>query len=267
MNLLTLQTSFQQHLLDDKLAIAQAVRAGGIGASRRLAIYHRAYRMRLVDTLRDSYGHTLIYLGDSAFNEAALCHVEDHPSRHASLRWYGESFPLTLATCFGQQPEVAELAALDWALRHAFDGPDAAPLTLADLAALPPEAWGTIGFGLHPTYARLRLQHNTLAVWQALDRDEAPPAAAPLAVPGDLLIWRRGHQPHFRSLQALEATALDRLHAGWSFAHTCDDLATHHGDQDMAALTGSLLRRWVDEELLCTVIDPASTPHTVNLVA
>ena len=126
-------------------------------------------------------------------------------------------------------------------------------LTLADLAALPPEAWSHIGFVLHPTYARLRLSHNTLALWQALDTDQTPPEAAALAEPGELLIWRRGHQPHFRSLQALEAAALDALHAGNSFAATCARLSENFEGQNMAADTGALLRRWVDEELLSAV--------------
>ena len=253
MKLQALQQQFQQHLLGAGSDIAAAVKPGGIGVARRLAVYHHAYRMRLVDTLRDSYGHTLLYLGDEVFNQAALAYVESHPSSHASLRWYGESFAQALGCRFEEAGEVAELAALDWALRHAFDGTDAPPLTLTDLAALPPEAWGQIGFVLHPTYARLRLLHNTLALWQALDDDQPPPAAAALAEPGELLIWRRGHQPHFRSLQALEATALDCLHQGQSFAATCEHLSVHFEHQNMAAETGALLRRWIDEELLSGV--------------
>ena len=145
---------------------------------------------------------------------------------------------------------MAELARLDRTLRHAFDGPDAPVLTLADLAAVASERWATLGFGLHPTFARLRLHHNTLALWQALDQDEDPPPALPLAEPGELLVWRRGHQPHFRSLPALEAAALEALHAGLSFADTGARLAARFGEPDMAAQLGGLLRRWVDEELL-----------------
>ncbi len=254
MNLQALQEQFQQHLLAGDGGIAAAVKRGGIGVARRLAIYHHAYRMRLVDTLRDSYGHTLVYLGGEAFDAAALAYVEVQPSDHASLRWYGASFAQALALRFDEDDEVAELAALDWALRLAFDGRDAPVMTLADLAALPPDAWSQVGFALHPTYARLRLQHNTLALWQALDRDQAPPAAAPLAEAGDVLIWRRGHQPHFRSLQALEAAALDCLHGGLSFARTCERLSAHFERADTVAEIGTLLRRWIDEELLSAIV-------------
>ena len=252
--LLSLQEDFQQHLLLGSDAIRGAIRPGGIGVDKRLAIYHHAYRMRLVDTLRDSFGHTLLYVGDEHFNAAALTYIEGHPSQHASLRWYGGGFAASLAARFDEAPEIAELAQLDWALRHAFDGPDAQVFTLADLAAVAPEAWAQVGFTLHPTYARLQLQHNTLAIWQALDQDGTPPEAAPLAEPGELLIWRRGHQPHFRSLQPLEAAALDGLHQGLGFAELCARLSAQFESQALAAEVGGLLRRWVEEELLSQVI-------------
>ena len=248
--LVPLQAAFQQHLLAGDGTITAAIRAGGIGIERRLAIYHQAYRMRLVETLRDTFGHTLLYLGDEIFDAVALAHVEAHPSAHASLRDYGDGFDTTLAQQLPQAPEVAELARLDRALRHAFDGPDAPVLTLQDLAAIAPERWATLGFELHPTFARLQLNHNTLALWQALDQDEDPPPALPLAEPGELLIWRRGHQPHFRSLPAHEAAALDALHAGLCFADTGAQLAARFDLPDMATQLGGLLRRWIDEALL-----------------
>ncbi|KQW42461.1 MULTISPECIES: DNA-binding domain-containing protein [unclassified Roseateles] len=252
-SLAQLQVDFQRHLLTGDAAIATHIRASGIGTARRLHIYHHAYRMRLVDTLRDSFGHTLLYLGDEHFNAAALAHVEGHASTHASLRWYGHDFPDTLAARFVEAPQVAELAQLDWALRRAFDGPDAPVLTLADLAALAPERWADVGFSLHPTYARLQLRQNTLAIWQALDQDREPPEAEPLDEPGELLIWRRGHQPHFRSLQPLESAALAGLHAGLGFAAVCAAMSEQFPSEDAAAAVGGLLRRWVDEELLSAV--------------
>lgn len=257
MTLGALQRQFQQHVLSGGADIASVIRPGGIGIERRLAIYHHAYRARLVDTLRDSYGHTLRYLGDDAFDAAALVHVEAHPSDHPNLRWYGRDFPQTLAARFDEDPEVAELALLDWTLRHAFDGPDAPVLTLADLAAVAPEAWGRIGFVLHPTFTRLQLHHNTLALWQAMDEDETAPPAAALAAPGELLVWRRGHQPHFRSLQPVEVMALDSLHDGTGFAAMCALLAERFADVDTATEAGTLLRRWIDEELLSAIAQNA----------
>ncbi|MDC6169359.1 HvfC/BufC N-terminal domain-containing protein [Paucibacter sp. XJ19-41] len=254
MMLETLQAEFQALLLDQPQQFAAAVRPGGIGIERRLAIYHQAYRARLVETLLDSYGHTAAYLGDEAFEREARAYLIAHPSGHPSLRWFGAAFPAWLAERHPQDLDIAELAALDWALREAFDAADAQALTPADLAALPAEAWATVGFGLPPSYRRLRLSHNTLAIWQALDQDEAPPAAEPLAQALDVLIWRRGSSPHFRSLGSLEAAALDALAQGRSFAMLCEDLSERFPETDIASEAGGLLRRWVEEGLLAGVI-------------
>ncbi|WP_310389992.1 DNA-binding domain-containing protein [Roseateles sp.] len=246
----TLQAEFQAHLLDQPQHFAAAVKLGGMGVERRLAIYHQAYRARLVETLQDSYGHTVTYLGEDWFESEARAYLIAHPSTQPSLRWFGAAFPAWLAERRPGDPDIAELAALDWALRGAFDAADAPVLTAADLGALPAEAWATLVFALPPSYRRLRLTHNTLAIWQALDQDDVPPAAEALGHELDVLIWRRGSSPHFRSLGALEAAALDGLAGGQSFAALCETLSERFPEADIASEAGSLLRRWVEEELL-----------------
>lgn len=253
--LLRLQAEFQHHLLGAPSTIADTVAPGrGIGVARRLQIYHHAYRARLVETLADTFGHTARYLGEDWFETDAGAYVETHPSTRPSLRDYGSDFPAWLQDRHPQDGDIGELAAIDWALRRAFDGPDATVLGLADLAALAPEAWATLGLQLQPTAMMLTLHFNSLALWQALDADQAPPLATPLATPGALLVWRRDLQPHFRSLSAVEALALQRLMAGDSFEGVCRTLAERFVDQDAAAEAGTLLRRWVDDGLLAGVL-------------
>ncbi|MBT9488559.1 MAG: putative DNA-binding domain-containing protein [Rubrivivax sp.] len=252
--LLALQTALQQHVLDAAEGIRAAIAPGpGIAVDRRLQIYHHAYRARLVETLADTFGHTASYLGGDWFEADARAFIETHPSTRASLRWYGADFAAWLQQRHPQDGDIGELAALDWALRRAFDGPDAPVPTLAHLATLPPEAWATLGFALQPTAERLTLHFNTLAIWQALDGDSTPPTAAPLAAPGALLVWRRDLQPHFRTLGPVEALALTHLAAGDSFAATCATLAEAFVAEDTAAQAGALLRRWIDEGLLASV--------------
>lgn len=253
MDLAALQSSFQQHLLTGDATVVSAIRPGGLGAERRLAIYHNAYRMRLIEALRDTFGHTVRYLGDELFNEVARRHVEAHPSRHASLREYGDGFDATLTRQLPQAPEVGELACMDRALRHAFDGPDARSLQLTDFSGVTTAQWDTLGLVLHPTYARLRFAHNTLTLWQALDQDSDTPPAMLLEEPGELLIWRRGHQPHFRSLEPLEAAALDMLHGGASFSATGAALADRFDEPELPLRLGAALRRWIDDGLIVAI--------------
>lgn len=253
MSLDALQIEFQRHLLGQPSAIGAAIREGGIGIEARLAIYHHAYRARLLEALRDSFGHTLLYLGDDGFDALARAYIEAQPSTDPNLRWYGSAFPASLARQLPHDPDVAELAALDGALRSAFDAADAPLLALTDLATLPAEAWATLGFAFQPSVTRLRLHHNTLALWQALDSEQVPPVTQPVEVPTELLIWRLDVQPHFRSLGPLEAAALDALLTGTSFAETCDKLGERFADVDVAQQSGALLRRWIDDGLLSAV--------------
>ncbi len=257
-----LQAAVQRHVLDGDGAIgahlvahvvAHPAAGPGITVARRLHIYHHAYRARLADALRDTFAHTAAYLGGDWFDRDAAAFIEATPSVHASLNGYGGSFAGWLAARHPADPDIGELALLDWTLRRAFDGADAPVLTLADLAALPADAWGAAGLVLHPTASVLTLRCNTLALWSALDAGLAPPPAQALAQPAELLVWRRGHAPHFRSLGALESTALAALRAGSGFAALCGLLAERFPQADTATEAGALLRRWADEALLSQI--------------
>ena len=140
-------------------------------------------------------------------------------------------------------------------LANSFDGPSRDHLLgLDELAALPAEDWARVGLEFQPSCQRLRLQHNTLAIWQAIDQDGTPPQASRLDQPTELLVWRRGLQPHFRSLGPLEAGAIDRLLTGDGFAATCTALVAEFPDAPIVNETGALLRRWIEEELLSGLV-------------
>jgi hypothetical protein len=247
------QAGLQQHVLDGAMAVGAAIRtSAGIGTEQRLAIYHHAYRARLLDALRDSFAHCWRWMGDDLFDEHALGYIEQQPPQRAGLGHYGEGFPRWLALHLPERPWIGELAQLDWTLRRAFDGPDAPVLTLAELAtvAADAEAWSRCGFRVHPTTRRLSFGCNTLALWGALDADEEPPAPMQLPSASDVLIWRRDHQPHFRSLGSVESRALTALLGGASFALMCATLAEVCPADDVATTAGTLLRRWIDDGLL-----------------
>lgn len=250
------QAGLQQHVLSGSTMVAAAVRAGaGIGTDQRLAIYHQAYRARLLETLKDSFGHCWRWAGDELFEAHALSYIEQAPPLRTGLGHYGEDFPRWLAQGLPEQPWIGELAQLDWTLRRAFDGPDAPVLALSDLAAFAADAerWSHCAFRVHPTTRRLSFRHNTLALWSALDADEEPPPPAPLPAASDVLVWRRGHQPHFRSLGPVESHALTALTDGASFASLCLSLEEVCPAPDLVATAGALLRRWFDDELLSGV--------------
>lgn len=254
---LSLQQQFQQHLLGDGDA-AELIVGTAARRSLGLGIYVNAYRLRLLETLSDSYQKTQAVMGEAAFEATALGYIASHPPTTRSLRWYGDRFSRHLASLHPDAPAHAEMARLDWALRTAFDGPDSEALDAATLGAVEPGAWATLRLVPVPTAELLVFGHNTVAVWQALDDDEHPPplAAAPIEV--DWLVWRKGLQPHFRSLHRVEAALLRGMLNGESFAQACTHAGAlaadiGHGDDEVSALIGGFIQQWLDDQLLAPI--------------
>lgn len=246
------QWQMQQHVLGR--ADASALIAGDAPhVEQRLHIYVNAYRARLTETLVDSYEKTCQFLGDERFTALAQRYIEASPPLQRNLRAYGEDFANLLSRALPGEPVAAELARLDWALRAAFDGPDGEPLTGASLGAIAPERWPTSRLQLHPTAQFLDFEHNSVALWQAYDDNVPPPMPQHGDVPVTWLVWRKGLQPHFRSLSRFEAVMLRALSDGECFATACEHAAEDNA-QD-AAQIGLCLRRWLEDELLVGIVD------------
>ena len=246
-----LQIAFHDHLLSQPSAIAQEVIAGGrISVAHRLHIYHNAYRVRLLENLRDAFEKTWAYLGDATFETSALAFIEANPPQHRNLRWHGAAYPEWLANQFPKDQDIAELALIDWQLRHAFDGPNATPVDAAQLAELAPEDWESVGFQFAPTLFIAPLRYNTVGIWHALDQEQVPPIAEVLTEPSWLLIWRKAWQPHFRTIQAVEHAALTQLQSGAAFATVCASLSQQFSEQEATTVAAEHLRTWFLDELI-----------------
>ena len=246
-----LQVSFHDHLLNLPSEIGQEVIGGGrITVDHRLHIYHNAYRVRLLENLQDAFEKTWAYLGDESFEAEARAFIENNPPRHRSLRWHGTEFPKWLTNRFPDDTDIAELATLDWQLRCAFDGANAEPLSPTALATLTAEQWEKVGFRFAPTLFIAPLRYNTISIWHAIDQEQTPPPAEPLPEPSWLLVWRKGWQPHFRTLHAIEHAALTQLHAGEPFAGVCSGLAQQFSEQDASVVAADYLRTWLQDELI-----------------
>ena len=250
-NLTSLQVAFHDHLLNRPSDFAQEVVDGGrITIEHRLHIYHNAYRARLLENLQDSYEKTWAYLGDETFESSALEYIEATPPIGRNLRWYGATFPDWLAEQFPDDGDVAELAMVDWQLRKAFDGPNATPIGSDKLAGLAPSDWETIGFQLAPTLHISPLHYNSLTIWHAIDQEQTPPATEALTEPSWLLVWRKGWQPFFRTIGAVETAALQQLQKGTPFAEVCSALTTQFSETEAATVAAESLVVWLQDELI-----------------
>lgn len=214
-----------------------------------LAIYHNAYQARLQEVLRGDYPAILYWLGDDEFEEIAAAYIRQSPSLHFSLRWLGKGFETFIRQHLvpEQSAALAELAALEWAFTLAFDAPEGAPLTLLEMAALPPEHWPSLRVSPSTTVQWLECAHNSVTLWRAAKDESEFPGSSALQVPQVVVIWRNELVCHYRSLETDEATALKGMFQhGWSFAELCSDLAVIYGEgAPLHAVTW--LKQWIHD--------------------
>lgn len=225
------------------------------GHDARWDIYRNAYRLRLTEALQDNYPVLQRLLGDDAFQSLAFSYIEQHPSRHPSIRWFGDQ----LAGFLMRNPELMphpvlqDLVQMEWALRSAFDAADSRPLTIDIMAALNQADWPEMRFTLHPSACLLNLEWEVEALWRALSQDENADTVAPPQRPHSLLVWRNVLETHWRSLDSHEASLLDAVANGHTFGECCLLAASLVGEEQAAALAAGFLRRWIEDGLLLWV--------------
>lgn len=230
---------------------ASLVGSPTLSVERGLAIYHHAYRARLLAVLQEDFPAVQYWLGADEFALLVQAYLDANPSRHFSLRWLGERFADFIPQQLSQQQSapLMELARLEWAFTLAFDAPPGAPLTVPQMASLPAEEWPTLRVQLLPCVQALRLDYNSLALWQAAKAEAEFPASLRLEQPMLCLIWRHQLSSHYRSFAPDEAHALLGMTSdGWNFAQLCEQLAAH-GELAPAKAAG-WLKQWLSEGLL-----------------
>jgi hypothetical protein len=219
---------------------------------RGLPVYHYAYRASLIEALRDVFERTVVWLGDALFDEAARAHTARHPPNSWTMSDYGLNFDVTLASLYPDNPEVGEMAWIDWSLRTAFNGPDAAPINVAGLADID---WDAARLHLAPTLTMRAVTTNCAVLWGTLtDDDPQPPAAVVLDQPVMLTVWRHDLMPRFHSVTDEEYEALLMAREGASFGTICARLGEGVGDEAaVAQRAGCMLGRWIAEGVLVAV--------------
>ena len=253
MKLRELQRDMQRHLLGDDSGVTSAiVNAPPLSAAERLAIYRNAYQVRLIDALHETYPVLHGLLGDEMWVELGRAFVAAHPSVFRSIRWYGRELAQFVGARppYNDEPILSEVALLEWTLSEVFDAPDAEPLQRSALAAVEPAAWSKLKFQFHPSLRRLELTWNTATVWKAMSADETPPrpAAGVAAIPW--LLWRRDLQNYFRSMDAVEAAALDSALSGRNFGGICEALSDLLAEEEIPQAAAALLGTWADSGLI-----------------
>lgn len=226
-----------------------------------LAVYRSAYRARLLDCLRGAFDKSRKWIGDESFDAAAAHYSIAHPPTSWTLDDLGRSFSETLGALFPGDPEVEELAWLEWEMQQIFTSPDVPALAAADFAerasAFGEDDWLNLRLAFVPSVRTRVVVTDCAALWTAIDQEAEMP---PLALPGDastLLLWRKDMRSQFRLLDDHEAAGLTLMQGGATFEDLCTALVRSCGDEGGVAAAGNMLGRWMTDAL---VADVASSP-------
>lgn len=250
-----LQREMQAHVLHGQTEILEALLASpAADAARRMDVYARAYRLRLLEVLADHYPALKWWLGEEPFDALGSAYIEQQPSASFNIRWYGAG----LAAFAGaqspwcEQPAVAEMAALEWAMTLAFDAADAGCVSVEDIAGIAAEDWPQLSLDFCPALQRLPLHWNVAEQRRAMDRQEALPLSKALDGPATWAIWRdaAGSVLH-RRLETDEAPLLEAAVAGADFGTLCEQLSEVCAEEAVALRAASLLKRWVEAGWVC----------------
>jgi uncharacterized protein (UPF0276 family) len=226
----------QRHFADNVLADVLPHETPDDPITGRLSIYHHAYRARLAEVLADTYAKTYLYMGSDTFDVHARDYAVAHPPNTRSLNRYGEGLVDALRQQYPGNPELHELAQLDWDLRTRFDGADVPVLDLDD--AQGSADWTTRAEVMHPSALLRTVTTNVVSMWNAIHSDDEVPEAVALPAPATLLVWRKGYQPHFQTLDGPQAAWVQCLQAGDSVQRACAAvLEAGRWDGDAAALS------------------------------
>ncbi|MGI9329727.1 MAG: HvfC/BufC family peptide modification chaperone, partial [Gammaproteobacteria bacterium] len=193
-------------------------------------------------------------LGDEAFSRMVQAYLEEHPSRHPSVRWFGQHLPAFLSAHpeYAGHPVLAEMARFEWAWGLAFDAADRTSPGVAALAEIAPETWGALQVEVQPSVQQLQLIHNVPAIFQAATNgSDPPPIEAAQSV--NWVLWRRELIVCWRSLEPDEAWALAAMAGGASFARLCEGLRQWHEDEAVPLRAAGMLRGWLENDLLAGI--------------
>lgn len=241
MSLLARQTAFRAELVEPD--------DGQSPSSAGMAIYREAYRGRLLGALEVSFERTRRWVGEEPFTAAACHYILTRPPTAWTLDSYGADFPVLLADLFAGDPEVAELAWLEWHLQQAFAAPDRARLDPGTLAAAGygEAEWAELGFAMAAGFALRPIQCNSAELWDSLAASDPVDGRlqAISGVPAGLAVWRDGLAPRYRVLDLVECQALERAAAGATLA----EIATDAGGDRL----GPWLAGWLAEGILSGV--------------
>lgn len=158
-----------QHDWMDALRRPAGAPASGLRDVRDLArfdVYRASFQANLCNALRDTYPVVNRLVGENYFDRVAHAYLRAHPSRSGDLHEFGAHFATFIAALDSARnlPYLPDVARLEWLAHQSFHAADAESLTLAALAELPFESYGSLC--LLPSVRLMNSEFPVHRIWQ-----------------------------------------------------------------------------------------------------
>lgn len=174
-----LQQIFAQALVAPSLdhagaAACLSIFRGNEDATRgRMAYYRGNQQATALSVLSNAYPVVRALLGDEFFEALCDAYRRAHPSRDPDLHRYGAVFAGFLRTFepVAPYPYMPEVARLEWHCHEAYYADDEAPLTVADLTALPADTIAAMRVTLTRCTRPFTSAWDAVTIWRAHQPD------------------------------------------------------------------------------------------------
>lgn len=256
-NLSLLQSQFQDYLIhSDPQNILWAILPDErFSAQNRLKIYHDAYRLRLLEILRLDFPKTHTLMGDEEFDKAFFLYLDAYPSKHFSVRYFGQHFAhfLEQTLPYKDYGVLAEMANFEWAISHTIDALDAPIVTTEQFASLSNEDWLHLRFELHPSVISHLFYWDVPLLWQIIDKEEPPQAPTAQQNATRWLFWRKGLKSYFQSCTQAQDKMFCSAKNKDPFLTICENLMDIVPEDQIPLLTAQTLNKWVGEQMISRI--------------
>jgi hypothetical protein len=191
-------------------------------------------------------------MGDEDFQNAFSHYIEQYPSHHFSVRYFGQCFANFLREhpTYKDFPILSEMAQFEWAVSGTLDAANAPIITLSDLSKVPPQDWYSLTFALHPSVTTQTFAWNVPQLWQAIDAEEPPQPPVLLDTPIRWLFWRKGIRSLFQSCSPAENLLFASLQNGDDFGSMCETLIDSAPEEEIPMIAAKALHKWIHEEMV-----------------
>ena len=215
-----------------------------------MAVYRGNYRSALVGALESTFERTARYVGEAAFKQVCAHHALSHPPTGWTIDEAGAGFDSTCAELFGNNPEVADLAWLEWSMLQLATAPDSESLDPESFSAATAdfgdEDWMSLRLDFQPRAVARISATNLTGLWKALDEDAHGERPGPrLAEPRGWIVSREGERPTFEAVEPDSAQGFAAMQNGASYGEVIGMLAGEEPDAEAiqrAAMRGEWLR-------------------------